>query len=43
MATGAEGIKGDVEMSKIEKTFWVVLIAGATMSMTYMLLTLGGI
>lgn len=29
-------------MNKIEKTFWVVLISGATMSMTYILLTLGG-
>lgn len=29
-------------MSKIEKTFWVVLIAGATISMTYILLILGG-
>lgn len=29
-------------MSKIEKTFWVVLIAGATISMIYILLILGG-
>lgn len=42
MATGPEGIEGDVEMSRIKKTFWALLIVSATMSMTYIILTLGG-